>query len=413
MPQPPSARILAARLVAGVVHDGTMLADSAPGDTPPETRARALRLAAETLRNLARADAVLTPNLRKPPSDAVMALLRVGTVDMLALGAPAHGVVNEIVGHLRADKRGGPVAGMANAVLRRASETPGWDALPLQRLPGWLRRRLRVAYGDEAVAAFEAAHHAGAALDLTLKPGATPPAGAVELPGGSWRLANPGQVSALPGFDTGDWWVQDAAAALPACVLRVRPGERVLDLCAAPGGKTMQLAASGADVTALDVSETRLTRLRANLARTGLAARVVAADALTWTPEAPFDAVLLDAPCSATGTIRRHPDLPFVRKPADLDSLTALQAAMLDRAVALTRPGGRLVYCTCSLLPDEGEAQVTAALSRHPGLRAEPVSLPLGRPAPHGWRTRPDDPVGTLAGGIDGFYLALLRRTEA
>lgn len=400
----PGARILAARLVAGVLADRQMLSESML-DTDPAVRARALRLAGETLRNLARADTVLRPLLRKDPSESVMALLRVATVEMLATGAPAHGVVNEIVGHLRTDKRGGPVAGMANAVLRRASEFDGFDDLPVQPLPGWLRRRLRGLHGEDTVQAIEAAHHAGAALDITLRDGRTPPPGAQALPGGSWRIAEAGQVSALPGFEDGDWWVQDAAAALPVILLGPVAGQSVLDLCAAPGGKTMQLAAMGAQVTALDISEGRLKRLHQNLSRTALSAQVVCADALEWVPPAPFDAILLDAPCSATGTIRRHPDLPFVRKPADLDSLTALQAQMLDRALSMLKPGGRLVYCTCSLLPDEGEDQITAALARHPGLQALPVTLPLGDAALHGWRTLPSH----VDGGIDGFYMALLQ----
>ena len=404
-PAPPaSARLLAARLVAAVIADRQMLAEGGV-DADPAVRARALRLAGDTLRNLARADTVLRPHLRKDPPDAVMALLRVGAVEMLAGGAPAHGVVNEIVGHMRHDKRLAPMAGMVNAVLRRASEFEGFDTLPVQSLPGWLRRRLRGVYGEDAVQAIEAAHHATAPLDLTLRAGRTAPPGARALPGGSWRLDSVGQVSALPGFEAGDWWVQDAAAALPATLMMVQPGETVLDLCAAPGGKTMQLADAGAQVTALDVSEGRLRRLRDNLARTGLSATVVCADALTWAAPAPFDAVLLDAPCSATGTIRRHPDLPFVRKPADLEALCALQAQMLDRALTLLKPGGRLVYCTCSLLPDEGEDQIIAALARHPGLQALPIALPLGRASVLGWRTRPDDHVG----GIDGFYMALLR----
>jgi 16S rRNA (cytosine967-C5)-methyltransferase len=223
------------------------------------------------------------------------------------------------------------------------------------------------------------------------------------------------QVSALPGYAQGDWWVQDAAASVPAQVLGARQGMRVLDLCAAPGGKTMQLAATGAEVTALDISGPRLERLRENLQRTGLQAGVVTADALEWVPEAPFDAVLLDAPCSATGTIRRHPDLPFVRDGADISGLIAVQAEMIDAALRLLRPGGRLVFCTCSLLPDEGEMQLDGALARHPGLTLEP---PQGVPGLEpGWltpagalRLRPDFWAGR--GGIDGFFIARLRKPE-
>lgn len=340
-----------------------------------------------------------------------MAALRVGVVELLELGAAPHGVVNATVNALRAQKNTTRMAGMANAVLRRASEFEGWDDLPQQRLPGWLRRRLKGAYGEETLQAIEAAHHIGAPIDLTLKPGfAVTPEG-TPLPGGSLRIEAGVQVSALPGFDTGDWWVQDAAAALPATLLAVQPGETVLDLCAAPGGKTMQLAATGASVTALDLSEPRLKRVHENLKRTGLTATVISADALHWEPETRFDAILLDAPCSATGTIRRHPDLPFVRKPADVAALTELQAQMLEKALTLLKPGGRLVYCTCSLLPDEGEDQITAALSRHADLRTTPLpDMPFGRAtAEGGWRVLPGD----LPGGVDGFYMALLCRVAA
>lgn len=407
MPDPSDPRLMAARMVEAAT-EGVMLSDlPAAGD--PATGARALRLTLATLRNLARADSVLAPFLRKPPPPFVLAVLRVAVVEMLDLGAAPHGVVNAAVSALRGDPQGRHAAGMANAVLRRAAESTGWANLPVQPLPGWLRRRLRAAYGEPVVQAIEAAHHAGAAIDLTLKPGAIPPEGA-EPVGASWRLPMGVQVSALPGYDTGDWWVQDAAAALPALVIGARPGERVLDLCAAPGGKTLQLAAAGAQVTALDASARRLERLHQNLTRTGLVAEVITADALDWSPASPYDAVLLDAPCTATGTIRRHPDLPLVRKPADVAALTGLQARLLDRALGFVKPGGRLVYCTCSLLPDEGEAQVTAALERHPGLTAATPPQPLGRATPEGgWRTRPDDHPG----GVDGFYLALLRQRPA
>jgi 16S rRNA (cytosine967-C5)-methyltransferase len=400
---------MAALLVAGVVAQGQMLPDIAlPSGADPADRARAGRLALTTLRNLGRADTVLRPYLKREPPQDVMAALRVATVEMLELGGPPHGVVNGMVSALRTGRKRAGMAGMANAVLRRASEFQGWHDLPVQRLPGWLRRRLKGVHGEAIVQAIEAAHHASPPIDLTLKPGlAQAPEGSA-LPGGSLRIDAGVQVSALAGFEAGDWWVQDAAAALPATLLAAQPGESVLDLCAAPGGKTLQLAAAGADVTALDLSEPRLKRVRDNLKRTGLSAKVICADALHWQPESPFDAVLLDAPCSATGTIRRHPDLPFVRKPADVTALTALQARMLDRALGALKPGGRLVYCTCSLLPDEGEDQVSAALARHPDLQVTPPPrLPFGRATPEGgWRTLPQD----LPGGVDGFYMALLCR---
>ncbi|MFN3327168.1 MAG: RsmB/NOP family class I SAM-dependent RNA methyltransferase, partial [Bryobacteraceae bacterium] len=230
-------------------------------------------------------------------------------------------------------------AGLVNAVLRALPEDGMFDGLPPQRLPRWLRQPLVHAWGREAVGAIEAVQAREPPLDLTLRPGFPAPEGEV-LPTGSLRLTSAGQVSALPGYAAGGWWVQDAAAALPARLLAARPGERVLDLCAAPGGKTLQLAAAGAEVTALDISEPRMARLRANLARTGLSARVVVADALHWQPDGIFDAILLDAPCSATGTIRRHPDLPFVKDGSEVAGLVALQAQLLDRALGWLKPGG-------------------------------------------------------------------------
>lgn len=424
-PATDDSRRLALDLLCAVLIDGQMLGDLPAPAAPAPQRARARRLVLATLRELPRADAVLRPLLRKPPPPRLQALLRLAVTEMLSLGAPAHGVVHEAVALARAERGGERLAGMVNAVLRRATEfgPAQWAALPAPRLPGWLRRRLNRAYGADATSAIEAAHLAGAPLDLTPARATdteslasaieaqigTPPA---LLPNGSLRLPAGAQVSALPGHDAGQWWVQDAAATLPALLLTPAPGERVLDLCAAPGGKTMQLAAAGAHVTALDKSEHRLARLHENLARTGLTAEVICADVLEWAPDdgGAFDAVLLDAPCSASGTIRRHPELPLIRKPGDIAALTALQAQLIDRAVTFLRPGGRLVYCTCSLLPDEGEDQLAAALARNPALTpASHPPLPLGHPAPGGgWRTRPDDLGQT--GGMDGFFMALVQK---
>jgi 16S rRNA (cytosine967-C5)-methyltransferase len=417
-------RRLAATMLHRVLAEGRML-EEAPG-ADPVAAARARRLAMTTLRHLSRADAILAPLLRKPPPPRVHALLRLAVVEMLELGAPAHGVVDDAVEAARALPKGSSFAGLVNAVLRRAAKTAAadWAALPVPRLPDWLHRRLVDVWGAEAVSAIEAAHLAGAPLDLTLRPMPSPErqaliAALLEATGhvdilanGTLRVTGTPQVSALPGYAEGRWWVQDAAAALAAPLTAAGPGLRVLDLCAAPGGKTMQLAATGAEVTALDLSEQRLGRLRANLARTGLSAQVVAADALDWTPDAPFDAVLLDAPCTATGTIRRHPDLPYLRRGEELEGLVALQARLLDRAAEFVRPGGSLVYCTCSLLPEEGEAQAAAALDRHARrLAPDPLPAPpFGRATEGGgWRTRPDDLAER--GGVDGFFIARLTRT--
>jgi 16S rRNA (cytosine967-C5)-methyltransferase len=266
------------------------------------------------------------------------------------------------------------------------------------------------AYGRDVVTAIEAVQATAPPMDLTLRAGAEAPEGEV-LSTGSLRLADRGQVSTLLGYEAGGWWVQDAAAALAAPLLGDVKGLRVLDLCAAPGGKTMQLAAMGAEVTALDISAPRMARVAENLARTGLAAQCVVADALQWVPDAPFDAILLDAPCSATGTIRRHPDLPFVKDGSEIAGLVDLQAQLLDRALGWLRPGGRLVYCTCSLLPEEGEGQLAAALARHPGLRVVAPALPGLDPAwiteQGGLRLRPD--YWADKGGMDGFFMACLQ----
>jgi len=333
------------------------------------------------------------------------------------MGGEAHGVVNDAVSTVAADKRRAALKGMVNAVLRKiAADGPAaWARLRVPRLPKWLRGPLVDAYGAPTVTAMEAAHFAGAALDITARDDAAGVAamlGGRLLPTGTVRLDEAGQVSRLPGFDAGQWWVQDAAAALPARILAPVPGETVLDMCAAPGGKTLQLAAAGARVTALDVSDQRLARLHENLARTGLDAAVVVGDALAH--DGRYDAILLDAPCSATGTIRRHPDLPHAQDGSNYAELMALQAAMIDHAIGLLAPGGRLVYCTCSLLPDEGECQVEAALARHPDLAADSAALALPGIAPEwlgpegGLRLRPD--YWPEHGGMDGFYIAALVR---
>jgi 16S rRNA (cytosine967-C5)-methyltransferase len=412
-----AARGAAAMLLGAVLGERRMLTEAvadpngATAGLGPSDRARAQRLALVTLRHLDQADRVLAPHLRRVPPRLVQNVLRLAVTEMAVLGAPAHGVVNAAVEVVRRGRRTGHMAGLVNAVLRAVGEGDLFAGLPPQHLPRWLRQPLVHAWGREVVAAIEAAHAATPPLDLTLKPGAPAPEGAEPLPTGSLRLADPGQVTALPGYAEGQWWVQDAAAALPVRLLDPAPGQRVLDLCAAPGGKTMQLAAAGALVTALDISGPRLERLEANLARTGLTATLVKADALAWQAPEPFDAVLLDAPCSASGTIRRHPDLPFVKDGTDLPALLELQARLIDRALAMVRPGGTVIFCTCSLLPDEGEAQVLAALARHPGLAVEP-GLPAG--VPDDWQTpegglrlRPD--FWADRGGIDGFYIARMR----
>ena len=410
-----TARLGAVRLLTAVLQDGAMLNQLIAEPAGPlaglgaEEIARAQRLCLTVLRQLERADAVLQPLMRKAPPMFILNVLRLAVVE-LDNGAAPHGVVHVAVECARSDRRAAHFAGLVNAVLRKVPPGPILQAMPVPKMPRWLRQPLVHAYGREAVAGIEAVQAVSPPIDITFKVAAVERPEGVDLPNGSRRLKDFSRVSGLPGYASGDWWVQDAAAAMAVQLLGPKPGERVLDLCAAPGGKMLQLADAGALVTALDISAPRAARLNENLARTGLVAEVVIADALVWQPDAPFDAILLDAPCSASGTIRRHPDLHFVKDGSDLASLTALQAQLFDRAMGMLRPGGRLVYCVCSLLPDEAEAQLAAALVRHPYVKVQRPGMPWVDPAwitsDGGLRLRPD--YWADLGGMDGFFMALL-----
>ncbi len=415
------ARRIAMVLLGDVTIDGRLLSEVLAKrlrPLPPQTRARAQRLATTTLRVMDRADRMLGPYLRQKPSDRVLNILRLGVAELCEDRSAAHGVVNAAVDLVGMDSRDKRLAGLVNAVLRKvANDVDKWNALPVPRLPKWLRKPLLSDFGKEIVGAIEAAHYAAAPLDITAKGDVETLAKALNgtvLPTGSIRLASYGQVSALPGFAEGDWWVQDAAAAMPARILNAQHGEKVLDLCAAPGGKTMQLAATGAQVTALDISEIRMKLVDENLARCGLSADCITQDALEY-EGAGFDAILLDAPCSATGTIRRHPDLPYAKDGSEFPALFELQERLIDKALAMLAPGGRLIYCTCSLLIDEGEEQIADTLSRHSGLETDPDALKMPGistewiGAEGGLRLRPD--YFADQGGIDGFYIAVLRKT--
>jgi len=398
------------RLMAELTSEGAL------DRLPPEDRARAMRLANTTLRGMERADRLLQKHLQKYPPLPVRNALRAATVELCA-GEAAHGVVNSYVEIVARNKRFGHLKGLTNAVLRKISADgpAAWATLRPPRLPKWLRGPLVDAWGSAAMAAMEAVQFQPPPLDLTARSDAEGVAkltGGQLMPSGSIRLSDPGQVSALPGYEDGAWWVQDAAAALPVKLLSPISGETVLDLCAAPGGKTLQLAAAGAQVTAVDTSPTRMARVRENLARTGLSADLVVQDARTVSGV--FDAVLLDAPCSATGTLRRHPDLPFAKDGSEFAALIGLQSELLDHAWSLVRPGGRLVFCTCSLLPDEGEVQIEAALARHADMKtAWPETGLAGvdttwRTTEGGLRLRPD--YWAAEGGMDGFYMARLEK---
>lgn len=416
-----AARKSAIYLLDQVLGEGRLMTElSAAGALDrlmPEDRARAARLSQDTLRGLERADRLLQKHLKKYPPLTVRNALRVGTVELCA-GEAAHGVVNAMVEIVSRHRRYGHLKGLTNAVLRKvADEGPEeWDKLRAPRLPKWLRSPLVAAWGAEAVLGMERAHLQGAPLDLTAKSDASHVAsitGGHVLPTGSVRVDKAAQVSAMPGFADGDWWVQDASAALPVRVLSPQHGENILDLCAAPGGKTLQLAAAGAQVTAVDDSKQRMKRVEENLLRTGLQANLIVDDARNISGV--FDAILLDAPCSATGTIRRHPELPFAKDGSEFAALIDLQAHLIDYAWSLLKPNGRMVFCTCSLLPDEGEVQVDEALARHASMSVDRSALSLPGVDSQwisdegGLRLRPD--YWTEQGGMDGFYIACLRKS--
>jgi 16S rRNA (cytosine967-C5)-methyltransferase len=393
-----------------------LLAGGVLDKLPPDDRARAQRLAVETLRGLERADRLLQKHLNKQPPLTIRNVLRVGTVE-LCQGGAAHGVVNAMVNLVSSHNKLSHLKGLTNAVLRKiATDGPeAWAALRAPRLPKWLRGPLIEAWGPDAMAAMETAHFSGAPLDLTAKGDAKALAalvGGTLLETGTVRVENAGQVSAMPGFAEGEWWVQDAAAAIPVQVLAPQKGETVLDLCAAPGGKTMQLAAAGAEVTAVDSSVPRMVRVKENLARVGLTAKTLTKDARAV--KGSFDAILLDAPCSATGTMRRHPDLPYAKDGSEFGDLIELQGKLIDHAWTLLKPGGRLVFCTCSLLPDEGEVQVDEALERHEDMTVDRDALRRDGVSEDwittegGLRLRPD--FWADQGGMDGFYIACLRK---
>ena len=373
-------------------------------------RAAAHRLAATVLRRSGTLDAVLEPFLKKAPPGPVRHILRMGAAGALLLGTPSHAAVATAVALARA--RGlAPFAGLINAVLRRVSEAgpAALEALDAPRLdtPAWLWS----AWGREA-RAIAIAHQAEAPLDITLNPGATAPGGGVLLPTGSLRFPPGTRVTDLAGYEAGAFWVQDAASAMPARLLAPMAGERIADLCAAPGGKTAQLAAAGAVVTAVEQDAGRLARLTENMGRLRLSVRTVLADAAAWQPAEAFDAVLLDAPCSATGTIRRHPDVPHLKRARDIAQFTGRQDRLLAAAAAMLRPGGRLIYAVCSLQPEEGPARVEAALRM--GLKLDPFSateladLAEARTQEGYLRTHPG--LWPDRGGMDGFFAARLVR---
>ena len=399
--------------------------NSSLGVLAPRDRAFARLLAATVLRRLGEIDAVLDACLDKPlprrAAPAMQALL-IGACQLLFLGTPAHAAVDGAV--RMSTRRAAPFRGLVNAVLRRIARNSAalTDNLDPDRLnqPDWLWQSWRAAFGGKAARAIAAAHRAEPPLDLTVKNNPADWAarlGGVVLPTGTVRLRRSGPVPELEGFGDGAWWVQDAAAALPARLLTSAldglAGRQIIDLCAAPGGKTAQLAAAGAAAIAVDRDKRRLGRLADNLYRLGLQARTVAAYVCQFMPESPVDAVLLDAPCTATGTIRRNPDIAWLKKPDDVTQLAAHQARLLRAALAMTAPGGVLIYVVCSLQPEEGPDQIAALLAEGGAVRlpvAESEARGLGEAITEDGDLRTLPCHLAACGGIDGFYIARLKR---
>lgn len=432
-----AARRTAARLLGAVIDARTSMDGLTDNDhghpdylkLEPRDRALVRAILMSALRHRRTIQAMIDRRLdRRLPANATVLLhiLHVGAAQLLFLFVPDSAAVDLAVSHAQADPRTRRFAGLVNAILRgiqRGGERARAAALHQTiDAPDWFMERLTADYGPDIAAAIVAMHRHEAPVDFTVKSDPSRWAealGGIVLPTGSVRVARlAGPVPGLPGYEDGEWWIQDAAAALPARMMGGIAGKRVADLCAAPGGKTAQLAQAGARVTALDLSANRLARLETNLARLGLEVETAAGDLRKHRPETPYDAVLLDAPCSSTGTVRRHPDVPWTKSPADIGKLAALQADLLDHATTLVRPGGTIVFSNCSLDHAEGERMIADLLARRPDLVIDPVTagdIP-GADAfvrPEGWlRTTPadwpnDDPA--LA-GLDGFFAVRLQR---
>jgi 16S rRNA (cytosine967-C5)-methyltransferase len=397
-------------------------------DLPQRDRALTRAIVAASLRRKGQLDHVLGTFLERglpEKSGTLYPILLSAAAQLIFLRTPPHAAIDLAVTLAQYDPRAKRYDRLANAVLRRVASDGAAIAAKLDaarvNTPDWLWTRWADYWGAERAQAIGAAHLVEPPLDLTVKSDpelwAERLSGRV-LPGGSVRLLPKGRIEALPGFAEGAWFVQDVAASLPARLMGDMAGRRVADLCAAPGGKTAQLALAGASVVAVDSSKTRLSLLAENLSRLGLEAETVHADAATWQPGESFDAVLLDAPCSSTGTIRRHPDIPYTKSAKDIAALAELQARLLDNAAKLVKPGGRLVYSTCSLEPEEGEGQVGAFLVRNEGFRLDPIAPeelfgqkdwlePSGLLRTFPYELKLDAPEWS---GMDGFFATRLHR---
>lgn len=429
MSRPPSAREAALALLGDVLErqrplDEAITRHASFDQLEPRDRAFAHRLVLTTLRRLGEIDALLARFMARPlPERRSVArnALRLGAAQLLFLETPAHAAVSTAADLVAAQEPKSFVA-LVNAVLRRvategAGLLPSLDAEHLDT-PAWLWRALVGAYGEATARAIARAHREEPPLDLSCRD--DPAAWAARLggqllPTGTVRLAGHPRVEGLEGYESGRWWVQDAAAALPTRLLGPLTGRHVIEIGAAPGGKTIQLAAAGARVTALDRSSARLARLRENLARLSLDAEIVEADARRYEPATLADAVLIDAPCSATGTIRRHPDVPYVRDDRDPTRLAALQDELIEAGARMVRPGGLLVFATCSLLPAEGEERIDAALARLASFARLPITP--DQVGGLGMLINTRGELRTLpchladVGGMDGFFAACLRRS--
>lgn len=418
-------RKAALSLLEGVRRKGTALSESILRlDALPELdRSRALFLAETVLRWQGRSDHVLSHLITRQPHPAGLDVLRLAISEIHALGSVPELVVDQAVRLIKDRRDTRHLAGLANAVLRKAAGKSGkenWNRARPRRLPEWIGAPVSETHGEDVRRNIEAAHELVPPLDLTpvsaeVGDRMQEELGGVLLSTGSLRLSERARVSELPGYGSGSWWVQDAAASIPVKLLGSISGLDVLDICAAPGGKTLQCAAAGASVTAIDISDRRLDRLRESLRRTGLTAVLQCADALDWDPGREFDVVVVDAPCTASGTIRRHPDLPHARSGGkkQLHDLAQLQRSLLRRAAALTKRHGVILYSVCSLLRCEGEGRV-AGLAQELNLEIKRLDCrslgiePDWQVAEGGVRTRPDH-LPKL-GGMDGFFSVVLEK---
>lgn len=417
---------LEAILAGGVAFDEHAVNDVTLKNLAPRDRAFFLTLVMTALRRRGEAENVIKSFLATPlprKSGLTSLILLLGTVQLLFLGVAPHAAIDLSVRLARIDSEARHFAGLINAVLRKIA-TGGHsllrdaDAAKLNT-PMWLWSRWCDTYGQPVTEAIAQAHGHEPPLDITVKDNNalwSERLGGLLLPTGTIRLKpNQGMVDLLPGYSDGAWWIQDAAASMPVKLLGDLTGKTALELCAAPGGKTIQLCAAGADVNAVDISANRLKRLAENLNRARFHPKVIQGDAMQYDPQRQFDAVLLDAPCSATGTIRRHPDLPYVKTAEQIESLVELQGQMLEKSARHVKPGGMLVYCTCSLEPEEGESQIERFLELNSHFSIVPITPGEAGIEPHfvspcgHLRTLPHMQIGDSA-TLDGFFAARLTR---